>query len=236
MLAPDRGIAVGQVLRSVRLCTAALLLAGAVPGSAASIAGRPEVVDGDGLTFGPIAIRLHGVDAPEIGQHCARADGGTWDCGGTAAERLAELIEGLDVECQPLDRDLYGRIVARCFADEHDLSAVLAAEGAAWAFVRYSDDYVPEEAGARAAHLGVWQAETQAPWDYRANRWERAATASPMTGCPIKGNINAEGERIYHTPWSPWYGRTKINEAAGEQWFCDEAEAIAAGWRPARFR
>jgi hypothetical protein len=60
--------------------------------------------------------------------------------------------------------------------------------------------------------------------------------ASPHRGCPIKGNINDEGEHIYHTPWSPWYSRTKINETKGERWFCDEAEAMAAGWRPARFR
>ncbi len=54
--------------------------------------------------------------------------------------------------------------------------------------------------------------------------------------CPIKGNISKTGERIYHTPWSPWYSRTKINEATGERWFCDESEAAAAGWRAARFR
>jgi len=63
-----------------------------------------------------------------------------------------------------------------------------------------------------------------------------AAEAAPRAGCPIKGNINAEGERIDHTPWSPWYERTKINEAAGEQWFCDETEAQEAGWRAARSR
>ncbi|MBA3325494.1 MAG: thermonuclease family protein, partial [Rhodobacteraceae bacterium] len=97
-------------------------------------------------------------------------------------------------------------------------------------------EYVPEEEAARSQGLGVWQAPTEAPWDYRANSWERAAEESPRPGCPIKGNINQEGERIYHTPWSPWYSRTRINEADGERWFCDQAEAIAAGWRAARFR
>jgi endonuclease YncB( thermonuclease family) len=32
----------------------------------------PGVVDGDGLMFGPIPVRLHGIDAPEITQTCAR--------------------------------------------------------------------------------------------------------------------------------------------------------------------
>jgi hypothetical protein len=34
-------------------------------------------------------------------------------------------------------------------------------------------------------------------------------------------------------PWSPWYARVKIDVSRGERWFCSEAEALAAGWRPA---
>lgn len=50
-------------------------------------------------------------------------------------------------------------------------------------------------------------------------------------GCLIKGNINREGERIYHVPGkSRWYTRTCINRP-GERWFCSENEARAAGWR-----
>ena len=44
------------------------------------------------------------------------------------------------------------------------------------------------------------------------------------------------GERIYQTPWSASYDRTVIDESKGERWFCDEADASAAGWRPARSR
>ena len=112
----------------------------------------------------------------------------------------------------------------------------LAGEGLAWAFVRYSSDYVAEETAARTAKRGVWQAASEPPWEFRAERWAGAAQTAPRPDCPIKGNVNDEGERIYHTPWSPWYGKTKIDEAKGEAWFCDEAEALAAGWRPARFR
>ena len=51
-------------------------------------------------------------------------------------------------------------------------------------------------------------------------------------GCPIKGNINRDGELIYHTPWgSQWYDRTKINPDQGERWLCSEREALDAGWR-----
>lgn len=50
--------------------------------------------------------------------------------------------------------------------------------------------------------------------------------------CLIKGNINRAGQKIYHVPGSPSYDQTQINEAQGERWFCSEAEAVAAGWRP----
>ena len=52
-------------------------------------------------------------------------------------------------------------------------------------------------------------------------------------GCDIKGNINSQGARIYHVPASAYYAATKIDEQAHERWFCDEAEATAAGWRKA---
>jgi hypothetical protein len=134
------------------------------------------------------------------------------------------------------DRDQYGRIIAVCYADEADVNEIMVREGLAWAFTRYSEDYVTVEVEARTARVGVWQGEAEAPWDYRANRWERATAESPRSGCPIKGNINREGEKICHTPWSPWYDRTVIEDSKGQRWFCDEAEAEAAGWRPARWR
>lgn len=50
----------------------------------------------------------------------------------------------------------------------------------------------------------------------------------------IKGNINGEGEHIYHYPGCDSYEATRINESAGERWFTTGAEAEAAGWRMAR--
>jgi endonuclease YncB( thermonuclease family) len=199
------------------------------------IIGEARVVDGDGLDVGPVRIRLHGIDAPEAGQRCGRAGGGSWRCGDRATARLAELTDGKEVECAARERDQYGRIIAVCYADEADVNATLVREGLAWAFTRYSEDYAVVEAEARLARIGVWQGEAEAPWEYRANRWERAAAESPREGCPIKGNINRQGEKIYHAPWSPSYDRTVIDESKGERWFCDEAEAVAAGRRPPRW-
>lgn len=210
----------------------------------AYVTGTAVIEDGDTLSLGPVSIRLHGIDAPEGQQRCATPSGGQWACGAAATARLNELAGGRDLRCLARDVDRYGRVVATCAVEARtgaepgpdDLSAVLAREGLAWAFLEYSDDYVDQEAGARAAGIGIWQATTRTAAAYRADRWERAAAASPRTGCPIKGNIGRDGRRIYHTPWSPYYTRTQIDVDAGERWFCDEGEAQGAGWVAAQAR
>ena len=55
----------------------------------------------------------------------------------------------------------------------------------------------------------------------------------PSDSCEIKGNISSKQEKIYHVPGCGSYNQTKIDEAAGERWFCSEQEAIDAGWRKA---
>jgi len=183
----------------------------------ATISGPAKIVDGDTLDVGAVRIRLHGIDAPEAGQSCKLPNGKTWSCGTAAMNELAELVDGRTVECQAHDRDAYGRIIASCSAAGVDLNRHMVEKGLAWAFLTYSDAFAELEGEIRAAAIGIWQAPSETPWDYRANRWARAAEASPRPGCPIKGNVARGGERIYHTPWSPWYGRTQINEAAGER-------------------
>lgn len=221
-----------------RHCTCLFLFLVASPGLAGTtrIQGTAEIVDGDTLRLGPVTIRIHGIDAPEADQHCNGRGDRDWNCGKAATDAIAELAAGREIECLPTERDAYGRIVAICRADSVDLGAHLVSAGLAWAYLRFADDYLARETLARRAGLGIWQAENQAAWDFRADRWQRAAAASPRQGCPIKGNIARDGERIYHTPWSPAYGRTRINESKGERWFCDEAEATAAGWRAPRWR
>jgi hypothetical protein len=52
---------------------------------------------------------------------------------------------------------------------------------------------------------------------------------SPLAGCDVKGNISyGTGERTY-LPGQKHYFGTRINLSKGQQWFCSEAEALAAG-------
>lgn len=222
-------------------CTALFAIAAGTTPTAAdtqsvTIDGSLRILDGDTLEIGPMLIRLHGIDAPEKGQKCASRDGDTWRCGAAAVNRLEELVAGSALTCDPLSRDPYGRIIARCHAGGTDIAATLINEGLAWAFAEYSQDYVSLEQTARTQNAGIWQAPTQTPWEFRDDKWNRALANAPDGRCPIKGNIGAKGTRIYHTPWSPNYTNTKINTDKGERWFCDEAEALAAGWRPVQGR
>ena len=51
--------------------------------------------------------------------------------------------------------DCYGRTVALCLADGVDLGAAMVSAGMAWAFTRYSSDYVSQERTAIAARPGA---------------------------------------------------------------------------------
>jgi len=223
----------GLVASALALSLLAAATAGAAPRSDAEtgrIAGSARVHDGDTLTVGERRIRLEGIDAPESAQTCRRKWLGWWPCGAAATAALAKLVQGKAVVCDPQGVDKYGRTLAVCYADERDINAEMVRRGHAWAFVRYSHSYVREEALARAERLGIWQGDAQPAWDYRARRWATAEQKAPE-GCAIKGNVTRNG-KIYHMPWSPWYAQIRIEPEKGKRWFCSEAEALAAGWRP----
>ena len=193
------------------------------------------------------------------------------------------------MRCAGREHDRYGRLVATCTAGGIDLGGRLVAAGLAWAYVRYSEGYVADEADARQRGLGLWRGPAEPPWEFRAaggapdclpppagrassatgcggaaqqrrarnpdvrQRPPEAGSAGgaprrgimgprPMppgegaAGCLVKGNIAAGGDRIYHLPGEPSYARTRIDPRRGEAWFCDEAAARAAGFRPRRAR
>jgi endonuclease YncB( thermonuclease family) len=204
------------------------------------VSGRAEVTDGDSLEIGATRLRLFGVDAVEGRQSCTR-DGRAWACGNEAARKLRSLIGDRTVTCTKRDVDSYGRTVAVCRSGATDLGAEMVRAGFATAYRRYSNDYVDEENEARSARRGIWAGEFTNPESYRHDETPaqpRNAPAQPQRaprgGCAIKGNINGDGDRIYHVPGAPSYDDTRIDESKGERWFCTESEARAAGWRAPR--
>lgn len=123
------------------------------------------IVDGDTLKLGGTTYRLWGIDAPESKQWC-----GDYPAGIQAGATLQSLIAGKTVACDPKTTDRYGRTVAICRADGVDLGRVLVRRGMAWAFTRYSLDYVAEETLARAEHLGIHARACTSAWEWRAEK------------------------------------------------------------------
>ncbi len=197
------------------------------------VAGHARVVDGDTLQVGPSRVRLEGIDAPETSQTCVDGAGAIWNCGNVAAAELEKLVRHQVVSCDASGLDKYGRTLAVCYVGELDLNAEMVRRGLAWAFVRYSQRYVADEQAARQRHVGIWAGDAQPAWAWREQQWTAALSEAPA-GCAIKGNHGRNGA-IYHTPWSPWYAKVRM-EGSGKRWFCSEAEASAAGFRPALWR
>ena len=206
------------------------------------IAGKAKVLEGDTIEINGTQVRLFGIDAPENGQTCT-IKRKPFRCDRAAASALADKIGARIVECEPKDLDIYNRIVSVCFVEGEDINAWMVARGWALAYRQYSRDYVSQEERASKAKLGMWQGEFELPWDWRQKvsqsnarlqSGDKQPNSTPSKDCVIKGNINDRGRHIYHMPGDKFYSRTMISVAKGERWFCNEAEAIAAGWQRSR--
>ncbi len=213
----------------VRICSFlwCLFWAGAV---AAMPEGRISVIDADTIDVGQTRVRLHGIDAPELGQPCS-ANGREWDCGRWARDFVRDQFEGQQARCEMIEIDRYGRVVATCQVGGQDMGAAIVQAGAAWAYRRYSNAYDLDEKAAAITEQGIWGVAIETPAVFRERRV--SGRTAPDPSCAIKGNISGNG-RIYNLPDDRSYARTGINLANGERWFCSTAEAEAAGWRPVR--
>ena len=90
-----------------------------------------QVIDGDSLRLENLVpdVRLWGVDAPE------------WNdpMGPLATIRLDRVAGGRWVACAEMDRDRYGRVVARCHLDgTREVNRMVIEQGPATEYCRFS--------------------------------------------------------------------------------------------------
>lgn len=133
------------------------------PRSRGTLQGRPLVVDGDGLVFpGDVRVRLHGLDAPEMGQPTGKA----------SKDRLSELVNEGPVTVKIKGRDKYGRNVGIVY-NQHgeDLNARMVAEGYARAYGSFAKDYLALERRAKRDGLGLWPTGDM---DIHPEHWRKA--------------------------------------------------------------
>jgi len=147
-----------------------------------------SVADGDTLDLEHagrrVRVRLFGLDAPEADQPHADA----------ARTLLRELTRDRDLRVVVRDRDRYGRVVAALFTGRDSVNARLVREGAAWAYVQYSDRYVADEQRARRERRGLWRGRDPVPpWTWRGrsganprNAGGLARLNATMKGCVFR--------------------------------------------------
>jgi len=144
-----------------------------------------EVYDGDTVVVQcgwatEERVRLHCIDAPELGQK-------PW--GERARDELAELLGGefqsrqhggkaylqprraLSVQMERIDTDNYGRTVAMLWRNGINLNLKLVQRGAVAVYSKYCQAaaFYDAEKAAKAARLGIWKGKggQQRPWIWR---------------------------------------------------------------------
>jgi endonuclease YncB( thermonuclease family) len=138
-----------------------------------------HVSDGDTLWVQPLSgaaaqkLRLEGLDAPEL---CQR-----W--GEEARAALQGLLRGQVVQVQSLNRDTYGRRLARIQWQGHDVGHWLVLQGHAWSstFEGRAGRYAEAQQQAQAQRRGVFS-QAGTPLTPRQFRQRYGACPLPQTG------------------------------------------------------
>ncbi|MGU3398684.1 thermonuclease family protein [Brucellaceae bacterium D45D] len=152
-----------------------------------SFQGRPRVIDGDTVIIEDVRVRLAGIDAPEMTQSCER-DGAAYECGKEARNMLRRRIGGEPIRCDGHEKDMYGRMLARCYLGDTDLNGWMVQQG--WA-VAYGD-YRKEEVEAHANRRGVWAGPFEQPSSWRKSH-AQDTTSDAIDRLPhyIRGRIDS---------------------------------------------
>ena len=123
------------------------------------------VHDGDTLTAltadrTQLKVRLHGIDAPELGQPFRQA----------SKRALSDLVFGKQVTLHTTGTDRYKRTLAHVTVGDIEVDAQMITTGHAWHYKRYDHTAALEaaERNARAARRGLWaDGDAVPPWEWR---------------------------------------------------------------------
>lgn len=173
------------------------------------------IIDGDTIVLeGKSRVRLRYIDAPEKGL-CGHDE---------ASKALEELVVGKSVRIEETIPDQYGRGMALVYVGKTLVNQEMITSG----WVRYhhdttrkTDDIKEASDKAKENKFGVYGlCQSDTPEDPK---------------CIIKGNIDDNSDRRnYYLPTCAQYKFTIVEKDMGENWFCTEKEAAAAGFTKAK--
>ena len=173
-----------------------------------------RIIDGDTFIIeGNRQIRLMSVNSPEVGL-----------CGSQqATEKLTELISGKKVRLEGEINDHFGRFLALVYINDQLVNEQMILSG--WARFTSTASSASEK-----LKTAFQQAKDQKIGIFGSLCYQ---TSNPQNSkCNIKGNVR-EGKKTYFFPGCGNYSNVALELDQGDQWFCSENEAAAAGFTKA---
>lgn len=129
--------------------------------------GSAYVIDGDTIRIHNESIRLHALDAPELGQIAQDSQGDWYDQGEYVSRQLTDLIGGKHVDVQVMATDKYRRTVGIVKYGGMDVNDWLVRNG--YAISAYGKQYKSAERIAPLAGRGIWNDKVS----YNPAEWRR---------------------------------------------------------------
>jgi len=171
-----------------------------------------KIIDGDTfMTTDKQVVRLAYIDAPDLTR-----------CGGEeSAKALAKLITNRNLYIKTTIKDEYGRGVALVYNEQGLVSEQMLELG--WAYYARGgaegDSMATAGEKAKKKKLGIYGEECT----------QTENKENPE--CVIKGNQLYGGDKKYYRfPGCGQYNNTLVQLYLGDRWFCNEKEAVAAGY------
>lgn len=171
-----------------------------------------QVIDGDTFVLeNKQTIRLINIEAPEL-EFCG---------GPEAKEKLSHLIEGKNVRLEIITKDTFKRPLALVYFKDTLINEILLKEGLA----RYDGSPSPARNQLKKAYDEAFENKIG------IHSPKCRAETPPNSKCLIKGNVEKHSKtKSYYFPGCANYQITIVEKDLGEDWFCTEEEAQAAGF------
>lgn len=136
------------------------------------IEGIAIAVEGDLLDVGGIAVRLYGIDAPEMGQTCWNRRGVAYDCGMASYNILNRLVGNRWVTCSLYAEMASQRYTGVCQLNGQDIGGLMVRAGWAVSFRSLSNRYERMESVAQSQRRGMWSGRVTRPEIWRVQQRE----------------------------------------------------------------